>query len=153
MATTRPYKGYEGTADMDMERQVCRGRILFIDDLVTYEAESPTALQQEFEAAVDDYIETCELVGKEAQKPLKGQFNVRITPVLHRAVSVRANRDGVSLNEAVGRALEAYVNPGQEVRHSVRVTFDESPESTRTVTSSVAVTPTWQSLEVRHVHH
>ena len=46
MATTRPYKGYEGTADMDMERQVCRGRILFIDDLVTYEAASPAALHQ-----------------------------------------------------------------------------------------------------------
>lgn len=154
MATTRPYKGYEGTADMDMERQVCRGRILFIDDLVTYEAESPAALQQEFEAAVDDYIETCELVGKEAQKPLKGQFNVRITPTLHRAASVRACRDGVSLNEVIGRALEAYVNPGQEVRHShnVRVTFDESPESTRTVTTSVAVTPTWQSLGVHHAH-
>lgn len=152
MATTRPYKGYEGTADMDMERQVCRGRILFIDDLVTYEAASPAALQQEFEAAVDDYIETCAQVGKEAQKPLKGQFNVRITPTLHRAASVRACRDGVSLNEVVGLALDAYVNPGQEIRHSVHVTFDESSESTRTVTTSVAVTPTWQSLGVRHAH-
>lgn len=75
MATTQPYKGYEGTADMDMERQVCRGKILFIDDVVTYEADSPRGLQQEFEAAVDDYIETCALVGKEPQKPMKGQFN------------------------------------------------------------------------------
>ena len=122
MATTQPYKGYEGTADMDMERQVCRGKILFIDDVVTYEADSPRGLQQEFEAAVDDYIETCALVGKEPQKPMKGQFNVRITPALHRAVSLHACREGISLNEAVGRALDAYVNAGTtEVRHSVSV--------------------------------
>jgi hypothetical protein len=78
----------------------------------------------------------------------------RETPTLHRAASVRACRDGVSLNEVIGRALEAYVNPVQEVRHShsVLVTFDESPESTRTVTTSVAVTPTWQSLGVHHAH-
>ena len=38
-----------------MTRSVCRGKILFIDDLVTYEAASPATLQKEFEAAVDDY--------------------------------------------------------------------------------------------------
>ncbi len=53
------YKDYEGTAELDMERKVCRGKILFIDDLVTYEADTPAKLQHEFEAAVDDYIETC----------------------------------------------------------------------------------------------
>ena len=41
-----------------MSRQVCRGKILFISDLVTYEAQSPVELQKEFELAVDDYIET-----------------------------------------------------------------------------------------------
>ena len=40
-----------------MTRSVCRGKILFIDDLVTYEAASPAKLQKEFEAAVDDYLE------------------------------------------------------------------------------------------------
>lgn len=155
MATAQPYKGYEGTADMDMERQVCRGKILFIDDVVTYEADSPRGLQQEFEAAVDDYIETCALVGKEPQKPMKGQFNVRIAPALHRAVSLHACREGISLNEAVGRALDAYVNAGTtEVRHSVRVIFEQSQEAPRTLTStsSVQTAPVWQSLEVSHVH-
>jgi hypothetical protein len=30
------YKDYEGTAELDMSRGVCRGKILFINDLVTY---------------------------------------------------------------------------------------------------------------------
>jgi predicted HicB family RNase H-like nuclease len=46
------YNGYEGTAELDMARRVCRGRVLFIDDLITYEANTPDLLQQEFEAAV-----------------------------------------------------------------------------------------------------
>ena len=29
------YKDYEGTAELDMSRGVCRGKILFINDLVT----------------------------------------------------------------------------------------------------------------------
>ena len=51
------YKDYEGTAELDMSRGVCRGKILFINDLVTYEAASPADLQREFEAAVDDYLD------------------------------------------------------------------------------------------------
>jgi predicted HicB family RNase H-like nuclease len=68
------YKDYEGTAELDMARRVCRGKILFIDDLITYEAMSPAELQTEFEAAVDDYIDTCATLGREPQKPLRGQL-------------------------------------------------------------------------------
>lgn len=156
MANTKPYKGYEGTADMDMDRQVCRGKILFIDDLVTYEADSPRGLQHEFEAAVDDYIETCALVGKEPQRPLKGQFNVRIPPALHRAATLRACRDGISLNEVVVQALDAHVNTSTtEVRHSVRLIVEQSSEAHQTLvsTASAQTAPIWQSVEVSHVHH
>lgn len=57
--TTLKYKDYEGSAELDTERMMYRGKILFIDDLVTYQATTPQDLQKEFEAAVDDYIETC----------------------------------------------------------------------------------------------
>ena len=104
------YKGYEGTVDIDMSRHVCRGKILFISDLVTYEAPSPAELQKEFESAVDDYIETCKILGREPQKPLKGQFNVRIPPVLHKKAAMQALAENVSLNDVVVRALETFVN-------------------------------------------
>src|SRR5450759_3500625 len=103
------YKDYEGTAELDMTRQVCRGKILFIDDLVTYEAASPAELQKEFEEAVDDYIQTCANLKREPQKPLKGQFNVRVPPALHKAAALRALADNVSLNDVVVRALDAFV--------------------------------------------
>lgn len=111
------YKNYEGTAELDMARGVCRGKILFINDLVTYESSLPTKLQEEFEAAVDDYIETCETLNREPQKPLKGQFNVRIPPALHKAAVARAMADNVSLNDVVVRALDAFVNGKVDVNH------------------------------------
>lgn len=111
------YKDYEGTAELDMARGVCRGKILFIADLVTYEAAAPAKLQKEFEAAVDDYIDTCATLGREPQKPLKGQFNVRIPPALHKAATLQALADGIRLNELVVRALDRYVNANVAVNH------------------------------------
>ena len=103
------YKDYEGTAELDMERGVCRGKILFIKDLVIYESSTPKELQKAFEHAVDDYLETCKELGREPQKPFNGVFNVRIGPELHRKSALRAKSESVSLNEVVTKAITAYV--------------------------------------------
>lgn len=103
------YKDYEGTAELDMSRKVCRGKILFINDLVTYEAADPSKLQDEFEAAVEDYLETCKELGRQPQKSLKGQFNVRVSSELHKASVLRAIADKTSLNDVTTKALELYV--------------------------------------------
>lgn len=137
------YKDYEGTAELDMSRRVCRGKILFIDDLVTYEARSPAELQREFEVAVDDYIETCATLGREPQKPLKGQFNVRIPPALHKAAVLRALADNVYLNDVVVRALDAFVNVRADINHNVRVTLDIPEESMKTLVSSASAQTRW----------
>ncbi len=106
---TLQYKDFEGSAEIDTETLVCRGKILYIDDLVTYEANSPANLVQEFHAAVDDYLETCAQIGKSPQKQCKGQFNVRITPELHRQAQRRATVDETSLNAVVASALNRYL--------------------------------------------
>ena len=143
------YKGYEGTAEIDLTRAVCRGRILCIADLVTYEADSPKQLQAEFEAAVDDYLETCEELGKEPQKPFKGLFNVRVPPHVHKDAAVRAVCDGVSLNEVVVRALTAYLTMRTDVNHHVKVSFEGEPTGVRTFQAAASVAPHWV---VKNVH-
>lgn len=109
MSTVR-YMGYEGTVEFDSERKVLRGKILFIHDLVTYESHSVPGIQKEFEAAVDDYIETCKELGREPQKPCTGQFNVRTPPQVHRQAVERAARDSSTLNDVVNRALISYLS-------------------------------------------
>jgi len=142
------YKEYEGTAEIDLDRMVCRGKILFIDDLVTYEAGTPQELRKEFEAAVDDYIETCALLKREPQKPLKGLFNVRIAPELHRALSLRALKDDVSQNEVVSRAIDAYVCTHSGV--SLTVNIPESALRVITTGSSAPAQQHWETVRVVH---
>jgi len=137
------YGEYEGTAELDMDRHVCRGKILFIDDLVTYEAESPADLQKEFQAAVDDYIETCASLGRQPQKPLKGLFQVRVPPALHKAVVRRAMADNVTQNDVTVRALDAFVNAKLDVNHNVQVTLNIPTESLKTLASSVSAPEQW----------
>lgn len=103
------YKGYEGTAELDARRGVCYGRILLINDLVTYVSSAVPGLQNEFEAAVDDYLGTCKTLGREPKLALKGQFNVRVSPELQRNLTIRAVDEGVSLNDVVKRACEAFI--------------------------------------------
>jgi len=111
MSTVR-YKGYEGTVEHDSERKILRGKILFIQDLITYESQSAPGIQEEFEAAVDDYIETCAQLGREPQKPCSGQFNVRVQPEIHKkALEKVARGECSSLNEVVVRAMGSYLNP------------------------------------------
>ncbi|MFA7239322.1 MAG: type II toxin-antitoxin system HicB family antitoxin [Sulfuricellaceae bacterium] len=140
------YRDYEGTAELDTDRMVCRGKILFIDDLVTYEAEAPAELQKEFEFAVDDYIETCTALGRVAKKPLKGQFNVRIPPELHKAVTLRALSDGVSLNDVVVHALDAFVGVHADMNHNVSVTVDIEQGSLLTLVSSASGKAQWGEI-------
>jgi predicted HicB family RNase H-like nuclease len=142
------FKGYEGSIEVDMTRKVCRGKILFINDLITYESASPADLQHEFEEAVDDYLATCKELGREPQKPFRGLFNVRVPPAIHKAAVVRALSDGVTLNDLVGRALEAYLNrrPDQNfIIASDMVELVMSKTQQTSIHSSAAGPVTWNS--------
>lgn len=125
------YKDFEGSAELDMERQVCRGKLLFIDDLVTYEAATPVDLQSEFEAAVDDYLQTCKSLDRDPKRPLKGLFNVRTPPELHKQLHLRSLQDHCSLNETVIRACQAWV--ANRTFHYINVTVDDTSTVSRAI--------------------
>lgn len=112
------HMGYHGTVEVDMDRGVLHGKILFIADLVTYTAQAPNELKQEFEAAINDYLQTCAELGREPMQPASGSFNVRTGPDRHRAAQIRATADGVSLNEVMLRALDCYLHQSREVRET-----------------------------------
>ncbi|MDB4461428.1 hypothetical protein N9043_00610 [bacterium] len=52
------HNGFNGTAQISIPDGVLFGKIEYISDLVTYEAETVLDLVSEFEKAVDDYIES-----------------------------------------------------------------------------------------------
>lgn len=99
------YKGFLGSIEVSIDDNVIHGKILFIDDVVTYEAESPAQLEAEFKAAVEDYLTTCEELGRAPNKPFSGSFDVRIGSELHHKVAIYAAIHKTSINEVVKHAL------------------------------------------------
>lgn len=104
------YQGYTGSVEVSVEDDCLHGKILFIADLVTYEAQSLSGLKREFHEAVDDYIETCKEIGKAPNKPMSGTFNVRVGTELHKKAALIAVQEGINLNSLVKKAIEKYVS-------------------------------------------
>jgi len=100
------YKGYYASLHFSSEDEVFYGKILGIDDLVNFEGASVKELKKAFREAVDDYIETCNELGKEPNKTYKGTFNVRLTTDLHKQAAVYAAMHNISLNDFVRTAID-----------------------------------------------
>lgn len=103
------YKNYEGTIQYSVPDKCLYGKIAYIRDLVSYEGQSVEELEAAFKESVDDYLETCEEVGKEPNKPFKGSFNVRPGSTLHRKAALYAEKHDMNLNGVVKAALENYL--------------------------------------------
>ena len=103
------YKGFIGSIEVSPEDKCLYGKLLYIDDLVTYEAETVTVLDTEFKKSVDEYLKTCQEVGKEPMKPFKGSLNVRIGQALHKEAALHAAHNGTSLNEYIKLAIQNQV--------------------------------------------
>ena len=71
------YKEYQGSAEISLEDDCLFGKLLFISDLITYEAQTVPALRLAFEAAVDNYLDQCAELGLPADTPLPGNKKVR----------------------------------------------------------------------------
>ena len=108
------YKGYFTVVQFSAPDRILYGKIEGISDLVAFESESAAEIEKEFHDAVDNYLDFCERNGKKPDKPYKGSFNVRIDPELHRALATKAQKSGISLNQAVEHAIQSYVGEGED---------------------------------------
>ena len=109
MNNTMHYKGYFGTVEYSDEDKILFGKIIGIRSLVSYEGNSIKSLQQNFQAAVDDYLQTCAEDGLEPEKTYKGTFNVRISPDLHRKLTIYSALHKKTLNATVENAIEQLI--------------------------------------------
>lgn len=102
------YKDYIGSVHYSAEDEVFFGKIEGINDLISFEGRNVTELKAAFREAVEDYLELCNLNGKEPEKMYKGSFNIRIKPELHKKAAQKALIEGKSLNQYVEEAIEQY---------------------------------------------
>ena len=106
MSSVLEYKGYHTKIEFDSEEFILRGKIEGINDFIDFESETLDGIETEFHEAVDDYLEFCKEVGKEPEKEYKGTFNVRISPKLHKELSIMAMKNNTSLNATVEQSVE-----------------------------------------------
>ena len=103
------YKGYNAAIEYDDSARAFHGRVLGIRDVVNFYGDNVDDLEKDFRVSVDDYLEFCEELGREPQRPFSGKFVIRIDPGLHQQVYTLAHVSGVSMNEWVASSIASSV--------------------------------------------
>jgi predicted HicB family RNase H-like nuclease len=145
---TFSYKGYCGSIEFSLDDGCLFGQILFVRDLVTYEAEKIVELKQAFEDAVDFYLDKCERENLKPDKPFSGSFNVRLTPELHRAAAIEAARIGTSLNDLVRDCIESRLD-GTKTVLTINQNHYHYPDNTIDEPTAYQEEPEWQLTQGR----
>lgn len=106
------YKGYTGVLEIDEEDGILHGRVAGLRDIVTFEGRTVAEARRSFEESIDFYLKSCAEDGVEPDRPYSGKFLVRVDPAVHRALAVRAEAAGCSLNAAVEELLARGLDNG-----------------------------------------
>lgn len=109
------HENYFGSVEFNADDNILHGRIIGINDLVTYEAESVEDLKNAFIDAIEDYLQTCVDLGKEPNKFFKGVFNVRTSRAVHRYLAILAEKKQMKLNEVVNKAFDFLIENEDKV--------------------------------------
>ncbi|MFT7561475.1 MAG: putative HicB family RNase H-like nuclease [Flavobacteriales bacterium] len=105
MNNSLTYQGYAARIEFSSEDECFIGHIAGIQDTIGFHGESVSELKSSFEEAVEDYLETCNIVGKTPQKPYSGKLMLRLKPEIHAAVATAAELSGISINQWASDAL------------------------------------------------
>jgi len=103
------YKSYIARIEYSEEDGCFVGHIAGIRDVIGFHGESVSELRAAFAEAVDDYLETCEKLGRTPQKPYSGKIMLRIDPALHARAAALAEAQGKSLNAWTQELLQEAV--------------------------------------------
>jgi len=101
------YKGYHGKVEFDEEAGLFHGEVVDLRDVITFQGKSIEELEQAFRDSIDDYLEFCQQLDEEPDKPFSGRLMLRLPTEVHRKVFVRAKKEGKSLNEYITEKLSA----------------------------------------------
>jgi predicted HicB family RNase H-like nuclease len=100
------YKGYAASIGYSDEDELFIGRIVGIQDIITFHGESVNEIRDAFREAVDFYLETCTERGEQPNKPYSGKLMVRMSIDTHAAVATMAEVHGKSINQWIVEILE-----------------------------------------------
>jgi predicted HicB family RNase H-like nuclease len=118
MTNTMQYRGYVASMIFEAEDKVIVGRVLDVDDIITFHGESVDEFESNFHTIIDDYITACEKLGATPEKPASGRLMLRVSPTVHAAALKAAARKGISLNKWAEQALRTASRKADSQRSS-----------------------------------
>lgn len=90
MNNTIQYKGYVGSVEFSEEDGIFYGKVMGIRSLISYEGESAKELLDDFHGAID----------------VKGSFNIRLSPDLHKKLFIYTTAHQISMNKYIEDTLK-----------------------------------------------
>ena len=108
------YKGYEARIEYDDTIGILHGTVVGLRDVITFQGECVSALRDAFADSVEDYLAMCAERGEEPDRPFSGRLLVRMSPQLHREITLAAGRAGKSLNRWIEDVLAEAVRSAEE---------------------------------------
>ncbi len=97
--STMTFKGYAAKIEYSDDDACFIGHIAGIKDVIGFHAETVKELRAAFEETVDDYLATCEKLGRAPQKPYSGKLMLRVPPEVHARAAMMAQAHGLSINQ------------------------------------------------------
>jgi predicted HicB family RNase H-like nuclease len=105
MNNTMTYKGYLARVEFDPRDEIFVGRVLGIEDRISFHGETVAKLRAGFHAAIDHYLADCTATGRAPQKPYSGRILLRLPPEVHARAAMMAEARGKSLNQWAAEVL------------------------------------------------
>ena len=110
------YKGYTAHIEYSEEDECFVGHIAGITDIIGFHADTDSELQSAFEAAVEDYLQTCERLNRPPQKSYSGKLRLRIPPDIHVAIAKAAEASGKNLDQWATETFTRAVNDALSIQ-------------------------------------
>ena len=112
MINSMSYRGYTASMVFDQQDKIIVGRVLDVDDIISFHGESVAQFESNFHEVIEDYLAASKVLGSPPEKPASGKLMLRIAPAVHAAALKAAARSGISLNKwAEGAMGKAALKP------------------------------------------
>lgn len=104
------HRGYIGSINISLSDDVLYGKLMFIEDLIIYEARTIPDIKLNFINTIDDYLKSCQLLGRKPNKTTNGFLHLNINNTLYNRLIKAANKNNICVNDYIKKAIELNVS-------------------------------------------
>ncbi len=103
------YMDYIGCAYYDDKAGAFVGTVINSNDVITFQGTTVEEIENDFRKSIDDYLAWCQKDEITPDAPFKQDASMKITPEIHKKLSIVAKMLNISLEEFVERAINDEV--------------------------------------------